>query len=148
MEIVSNNPLIIIDFAHTPDGMEKVLSAVSGKKIVLFGAGGNRDKAKRSLMGKVADKYGEYIILTEDNPRCEKSEDICKEIAKGIKNKPFEIITNRKKAIKKAVELAKKNNFTLMILGKGDENYIEYCDKKVDYSDRETVLEEVKSERG
>ena len=139
MEIVSKKPLIIVDFAHTPDGIEKVLKAVEGKKIVVFGAGGNRDKEKRPLMGKVADKYADYIILTEDNPRCEKREDICKEIAKGIKQTPFEIIIDRKKAIKKAFDMAKKNNMTLMILGKGDERYIEYCNKRMDYSDREIV---------
>ncbi|ACM92459.1 UDP-N-acetylmuramoylalanyl-D-glutamate--2,6-diaminopimelate ligase [Nautilia profundicola AmH] len=139
MEIVSKKPLVIIDFAHTPDGMEKVLSAVEGKKIVVFGAGGDRDKDKRHLMGEVADKYAEYIIITEDNPRCEDSNEICKEIAKGIKSIPYKIISNRKDAIKEAVDIAKKKNYTLMLLGKGDENYIQYCDKKIDYSDRETV---------
>ncbi len=139
MEIVSKNPLVIIDFAHTPDGMEKVLSAVEGKKIAVFGAGGDRDKDKRRLMGQVADRFCEYIILTEDNPRCEKAGDICKDIAKGIKNTPFEIILNRKEALKKALKISKENNYTLMILGKGDENYIEYCDGRVHYSDREEV---------
>ncbi len=139
MEIVSNNPLVIIDFAHTPDGMEKVLSSVKGKKIVVFGAGGDRDRDKRALMGEVADKFADFIILTEDNPRCESAKDIAKDIAKGIKKTPFEIILNRKEAIKKALNVAKEKNMTLMILGKGDENYIEYCDKKIDYSDREEV---------
>lgn len=145
MEIVSKNPMSIVDFAHTPDGMEKVLSAVEGKKIVVFGAGGDRDKDKRPLMGEVADKYGDYIIITEDNPRCEKAEDICKEIAKGIKSKPFEIITDRKEAVKRAVELAKEKGYILMVLGKGDENYIQYCNKKVDYSDREVIKSLIKN---
>jgi UDP-N-acetylmuramoyl-L-alanyl-D-glutamate--2,6-diaminopimelate ligase len=139
MEIVSKKPLVIIDFAHTPDGMEKVLGAVEGKKIAVFGAGGDRDRDKRHLMGEVADRYADYIIVTEDNPRCENADEICKEISKGIKNTPFEIITDRKEAVKKALGIAKEKNFVLMILGKGDENYIQYCDKKVDYSDRETV---------
>ncbi|AZV47354.1 UDP-N-acetylmuramyl peptide synthase [Nautilia sp. PV-1] len=145
MEIVSKNPMSIVDFAHTPDGMEKVLSAVEGKKIVVFGAGGDRDKDKRPLMGEVADKYADYIIITEDNPRCEKAEDICKEIAKGIKSKPFEIITDRKEAVKRAVELAKEKGYILMVLGKGDENYIQYCNKKVDYSDREVIKSLIKN---
>ncbi len=139
MEIVSKSPLVIIDFAHTPDGMEKVLSAVEGKKIAVFGAGGDRDKDKRRLMGRVADKYADYIILTEDNPRCEDADEICKAIVKGIKKTPFEIITDRKEAIKKALEIAKENKLTLMLLGKGDENYIEYCDGRIDYSDRDIV---------
>jgi UDP-N-acetylmuramoyl-L-alanyl-D-glutamate--2,6-diaminopimelate ligase len=139
MEIVSKAPLVIIDFAHTPDGMEKVLKAVAGKKLVIFGAGGDRDREKRRLMGEVAEKYADYIILTEDNPRCENAEDICLEIAKGITNKPFEIILDRKKAIKKGLKKAEDNGYVLMVLGKGDENYIQYCDKKIEYSDRETV---------
>jgi len=146
MEIISKKPLVIIDFAHTPDGMEKVLSAVEGKKIAVFGAGGDRDKDKRRLMGQVADRFCEYIILTEDNPRCEKAGDICKDIAKGIKNTSFEIITDRKKALAKALNLAKENNYTLMILGKGDENYIEYCGKKTRYSDRSTFFELLNSQ--
>ena len=145
MEIVSKDPLVIIDFAHTPDGMEKVLSAVQGKKIVVFGAGGDRDKAKRRLMGEVADKYAEYIILTEDNPRCEKAEDICEEIAKGVKTKPYEIITDRKKALERALKKAKDNGFTVMVLGKGDENYIQYCDKEIKYSDKNFIINYLKS---
>ncbi|NPA87148.1 MAG: UDP-N-acetylmuramoyl-L-alanyl-D-glutamate--2,6-diaminopimelate ligase [Epsilonproteobacteria bacterium] len=140
MEIVSKDPLVIIDFAHTPDGMEKVLSAVEGKKIVVFGAGGNRDKDKRHLMGEVASKYADYIIVTNDNPRCENPQDIAKDIIKGI-SKPYEVILDRKEAIKKALKLAKEKNMTLMILGKGDEKYIEFCDKKIPFSDKDVVLE-------
>ncbi|GAB6045649.1 UDP-N-acetylmuramoyl-L-alanyl-D-glutamate--2,6-diaminopimelate ligase [Caminibacter profundus] len=139
MEIVCKNPLIIIDFAHTPDGMEKVLSSVKGRKIVVFGAGGNRDKAKRPLMGAVAERQAEYIILTEDNPRCENRVVICEEIAKGIKSKKYEIITDRKKAIKKAIEIAKKENLILFVLGKGDEKYIEKCKEKIPFSDRNII---------
>ena len=139
MEIVSKNPLIIIDFAHTPDGMKKVLSAVEGKKIVVFGAGGNRDKEKRPLMGEVADKLADYIIITEDNPRCEDKEKICKEIAKGIKETHYDIILSRKEAVKKAIQIAKEKNFILFVLGKGDEKYIKYCDKKIEFSDRQII---------
>jgi UDP-N-acetylmuramoyl-L-alanyl-D-glutamate--2,6-diaminopimelate ligase len=130
-------PKIIVDFAHTPDGMEKVLNAIKDKKIVVFGAGGDRDKSKRKIMGEVADKYANYIILTNDNPRCENPQDILKEIAKGIKNTPFEIIEDRKDAIKKAIELQKDEY--VMILGKGDEKYMQFCDKKIPFSDREIV---------
>jgi len=132
-------PKVIVDFAHTPDGMEKVLSAIKDKKIVVFGAGGDRDKSKRKVMGEVADKYANYIILTNDNPRCEKPQDILKEIAKGIKNTPFEIIEDRKEAIKKAINLQKDEY--VMILGKGDEKFMKFCDEKVPFSDKEIVLE-------
>ena len=140
MEIVSKEPLVIVDFAHTPDGMEKVLSSVEGKKVVVFGAGGNRDRDKRHLMGEVASKWADFIFVTNDNPRCEEPEEIAKDIIKGI-NKPYKKILDRKKAICEALKYAKENNAVLFILGKGDENYIEYCNKRVDYSDREVVLE-------
>jgi UDP-N-acetylmuramoyl-L-alanyl-D-glutamate--2,6-diaminopimelate ligase len=140
MEIVSKEPLVIVDFAHTPDGMEKVLSSVEGKKVVVFGAGGNRDRDKRHLMGEVASKWADFIFVTNDNPRCEEPEEIAKDIIKGI-NKPYKMILDRKKAICEALNYAKENNAVLFILGKGDENYIEYCNKRVDYSDREVVLE-------
>ena len=130
---------IIIDFAHTPDGMEKVLSAIKDKKIVVFGAGGDRDKTKRKIMGEVADKYADYIILTNDNPRCEKPMEILEEISKGIKKTPFEIIEDRKEAIKRAIELQK--NEYVMILGKGDEKFMEFCGKKIPFSDRKVVKE-------
>jgi len=141
MEIVSKKPLVIIDFAHTPDGMEKVLDAVEGKKIAVFGAGGERDRDKRAKMGEVADRHrlADYIILTEDNPRCEDAGEICKEISKGITSKPYEIITSRREAVKKALKLANEEGYTVMLLGKGDEDYIEYCQKKVKFSDKQCV---------
>ena len=144
MEIISENPYVVVDFAHTPDGMEKILQSINRRKIVLFGAGGNRDREKRAKMGEVADKYADFIILTEDNPRCEDREEICLEIAKGIKNKEYIIIPERKEALKKALEIAKKENYALLVLGKGDENYIEYCGRKIDYSDRDVIKEILK----
>ena len=144
MEVACKDPLIIIDFAHTPDGMQKVLSSINSKKIVLFGAGGNRDKKKRSLMGEVADKFSDFIILTEDNSRCEDLKDIIDDIKKGIKKTSYKIVYKRKEAIKEAIKIAKEKNFALFILGKGDERYIEYCNKKVPFSDKEAVKEILK----
>jgi UDP-N-acetylmuramoyl-L-alanyl-D-glutamate--2,6-diaminopimelate ligase len=129
---------IIIDFAHTPDGMEKVLSSIEGEKIVIFGAGGNRDKSKRIIMGKIADKYSDYIILTNDNPRCEEEKNIISDIKKGIKTKKYEIILDREKAIKRGIEI--QGDKYLLILGKGDEQFIEKCDKKIPFSDKNIVL--------
>ena len=130
---------IIIDFAHTPDGMEKVLSSIKNDKIVVFGAGGNRDRLKREIMGRVADKYAKYIILTNDNPRCENPKDILNDIKKGIKNSNLEIIEDRKEALKRAVELYKNEDLFLFILGKGDEKFIEFCDKKIPFNDKEVI---------
>ena len=129
---------IIIDFAHTPDGMEKVLSSIEGEKIVIFGAGGDRDKSKRIIMGKIADKYSDYIILTNDNPRCEEEKNIISDIEKGIKTKKYEIILDREKAIKRGIEI--QGDKYLLILGKGDEQFIEKCDKKIPFSDKNIVL--------
>jgi len=131
-------PKIIVDFAHTPDGMQKVLSSIKDAKIVVFGAGGDRDKSKRKLMGEMADKYAKYIILTNDNPRCENEIDIINDIKKGIKNTPYEIILNRDEAIKKAISL--QHNEYVMILGKGDEKYIQKCNEKIPFSDKEFIL--------
>ena len=144
MEIVSKKPLIIIDFAHTPDGIQKVISSIKGKKLVVFGAGGDRDKDKRAKMGEVADKLADFIILTNDNPRCEDPEQIINDITKGIKLTKYEIIPERKEAIKKAVRLS-KNYDAVLILGKGDEDYIELCNKKIPYSDRDEIKKNLKN---
>ncbi len=140
MEIVSKNPLIIVDFAHTPDGIENVLKSVKGKKIVVFGAGGNRDREKRALMGKAASKNSDFIILTNDNPRCEDENQILEDIEKGFVHQNYLIIPNRKKAIKKGIELAIEKKAALFVLGKGDEKYIEKCNKKIDFNDKKTIL--------
>ena len=139
MEIVSKNPLIIIDFAHTPDGIENVLKSLNGKKVVVFGAGGDRDKKKRSLMGKAASENSDFIILTNDNPRCEDEIEIIKDIQKGLIHQNYLIIPSRSEAIKKGIEKAKEKNATLLILGKGDEKYIQKCKEKIPFSDRQII---------
>lgn len=140
MELVAKN--IIVDFAHTPDGIEKVLSSMKDKNlIVLFGAGGNRDKSKRALMAKVAKKYASKLIITSDNPRNEEPMDIINDILSGIeKDETVFVEVDRKKAIKKALELRKNDDFVL-ILGKGDENYQEIKNVKYPFNDKEIVLE-------
>jgi UDP-N-acetylmuramoyl-L-alanyl-D-glutamate--2,6-diaminopimelate ligase len=114
---------VIVDFAHTPDGMQKVLSSIKSPKIVVFGAGGDRDRLKRAKMGEVADRYSDYIILTNDNPRCEDEMSIIEDIKKGIKKTSYEIIPDRKDAIYKALSM--QENRYIFVLGKGDERYIE-----------------------
>lgn len=115
---------VVIDFAHTPSAFSSVLktfnSIKTGKIITVFGCGGNRDKSKRPLMGKIASLYSDYIILTNDNPRTESENNIINDIAKGIKNKKYEIITNRYEAIKEAFKISSSND-TILILGKGSE---------------------------
>ncbi len=146
MESVSREPLIIVDFAHTPDGFEQVLSSVSNRKIVtVFGAGGDRDRTKRPLMGKIAKNYSEHVIMTSDNPRNEDPDQIINEIVSGIEDmQNVEIIVDRKKAISRGIDLLDHENGVLMILGKGDEPYQIIYDKYFSFDDREIARELIK----
>ena len=142
MEIVSYDPLIIVDFAHTPDGMKKVFESFPGKNIVcVFGAGGNRDIDKRAKMGEIASRFCKKIYLTSDNPREEEPKNIINDIYKGIaeKDKTY-IYENREEAIKEAIKSLKKDEI-LLILGKGDETYQEIKGEKIPFDDREVVRE-------
>ncbi len=140
MEAVSQRPLVIVDFAHTPDGMEKVLDSLKEKKIsIVFGAGGERDKSKRVMMGRVANRYAKKIYLTNDNPRSEDPISIINDIKKGILDtKKLKVIPDRKEAIYEAVSELEDEEI-LMILGKGDEEYIEINKQKIPFDDREVV---------
>ncbi len=147
MEIISSTPFIIVDFAHTPDGMKEVYESFNDKDIItVFGAGGDRDKDKRAIMGQVAGKFAKTIIVTSDNPRFEDPDLIIEDICKGIKNQTNLIVEiNRKEAIKKAVELGYGNpNSVVLILGKGDEPYQIIYDKKFPLLDKEEVLKHIK----
>jgi len=144
MEIVSQNPLVVVDFAHTPDGMEKVFQSFSSYDIItVFGAGGDRDKSKRAMMGKIAEEFSKEIIVTSDNPRFEDPDLICKDILSGCKNS--DIITveiNRKIAIKKSLEIAKNYpNPVILVLGKGDEQDQIVYDKKFPLNDKDIIKE-------
>lgn len=142
MEIASFEPLVIVDFAHTPDGMVKVLESFKDKEVItVFGAGGDRDALKRPIMGKVAEQYSAHVIVTSDNPRFEDPDKIIDDILVGIKNKEkITVEINRKEAIKKALSLANENSVVL-ILGKGDEEYQIIYDKKFPFSDKKIVQE-------
>jgi len=140
METLSLNPYIIVDFAHTPDGMKEVLGSFGHKDIiVVFGAGGDRDKDKRPLMGKVAQNYAKHIIVTSDNPRFEDPDLIIEDILRGISDKSkVEVEINRKLAIKKAIDLYTKNS-VILVLGKGDEEYQIIYDQKLPFCDKEVI---------
>ena len=141
METISVNPLVIVDFAHTPDGMDEVLKSFNERDIIcVFGAGGDRDRQKRPLMGTVAAKYSKHIIVTSDNPRFEDPDKIIEDILEGIKNHPsVQVEINRKEAIRKAIEMADQNSVVL-VLGKGDESAQIIYDKKFHFSDKEEIL--------
>lgn len=135
-----DNIMFIIDYAHTISSFERIIK-ISKKELnckllaTVFGCGGDRDKNKRLQFGRIADKYSDKIILTDDNPRSENSLQILKDIKKGIKNKSkAEIIIKRKSAIKQAVRLAREG-YLILLLGKGNENEIIYKKRIVKHND-------------
>jgi len=142
MEVVSRDPLVIVDFAHTDDGMHAVLESMKDRDIsVVFGAGGNRDKEKRPRMGAVAGRYANKIYVTSDNPRDEVPEMILEDILLGLHGKDHVTATpDRKLAIKMALDALEENE-VLLILGKGDEDYQEIKGVKHPFDDRKVVRE-------
>lgn len=148
MEVVSDNPLIIVDFAHTPDGMEKVLDSMKEKNIiVVFGAGGDRDRNKRPKMGFIASKFAKKIIVTSDNPRSEEPEAIIEEILRGIRQvKNLKIEPDRKKALHMALDWQEGDEI-ILVLGKGDETYQEIKGEKFPFDDREIIKNELLSKK-
>jgi UDP-N-acetylmuramoyl-L-alanyl-D-glutamate--2,6-diaminopimelate ligase len=145
MEVVSRDPLVIVDFAHTDDGMHAVLESMKDRDIsVVFGAGGNRDKEKRPRMGAVAGRYANKIYVTSDNPRDEVPEMILEDILLGLHGKDHVTATpDRRLAIKMALDALEENE-VLLILGKGDEDYQEIKGVKYPFDDREVVRELLK----
>ncbi len=136
---------VIVDFAHTDDGLKNLLSAVrsftKGKIVTVFGCGGNRDKEKRPLMGRVASENSDVIIITSDNPRFEKPIDVIRMIEKGIKGKEgvdYFIEEEREAAIRLALSLTGDGD-SVVIAGKGAENYMEINGTKRQYNDMATV---------
>ena len=129
----------IIDYAHTPDGLKNILQAakeLAGEKklISVFGCGGNRDAQKRPIMGEISDSLADFSIITTDNPRFERPEDIARDIVKGIKSDRYLVCIDRGSAIKKAFEISNAGDI-IVIAGKGAEDYIEESGVKIPYSD-------------
>ncbi|MCQ2440818.1 MAG: UDP-N-acetylmuramoyl-L-alanyl-D-glutamate--2,6-diaminopimelate ligase [Clostridia bacterium] len=141
---------VIIDYAHTPDGLKNILSTFRDCKknrlIVLFGCGGDRDKTKRPKMGNIAAHYADYVIVTSDNPRSEEPKSIIDDILEGIKdvNIPFKVIENRVEAIKYAISIARKDDI-IVLAGKGHETYQILKDKTIHLDEREIVTEAIDS---
>ena len=142
MEQVCEAPNIIVDFAHTPDGMQQVLNALKEKELlVVFGAGGDRDASKRPMMGRVAASLAKKVYVTSDNPRSEDPELIANDILKGIEDKSIvSVELNRKKAIQMALD-DQENEEVVVILGKGDEATQIIYDKELPFDDRAVVRE-------
>lgn len=146
IEVVKNkkNLNVIVDYAHTPDALENILNSIkdfaSGKIIVVFGCGGDRDKQKRPTMGRIAQQNSDIAIITTDNPRTENPDDIIDDILAGMDNNNYIVIKDRKEAIEKAISLANKDDIVL-IAGKGHENYQIIGRIKYDFDDRKIAKE-------
>ncbi|KTD16444.1 UDP-N-acetylmuramoyl-L-alanyl-D-glutamate--2,6-diaminopimelate ligase [Legionella jordanis] len=143
MEIVSHDPCIIVDYAHTPDALENALATLQkikkGRIFVVFGCGGDRDKTKRPMMGKIAAEYADLAIMTSDNPRTEDPMSIIEEIDAGmpLDSNRFKI-ADREEAIAKAIELAEADDI-LLVAGKGHENYQIIGGEQHHFSDQEII---------
>ena len=137
------SPLVVVDYAHTPDALEKILLALRehtrGKLWCVFGCGGDRDRGKRPVMGEIAERLADRVLLTDDNPRHESGDAIVADIVGGMRAAP-KIIRDRRAAIAMAIEGARADDIVL-IAGKGHEDYQQVGDERRPYSDRETVRE-------
>lgn len=139
---------VIVDYAHTPDGLENVLRTArqfaDGNLIVVFGCGGDRDRTKRPIMGGLAVRYADKVIVTSDNPRSEDPEFIISQIMQGIVNftarGKTETITDRRQAIARAMALAGPGD-VILVAGKGHENYQILAERTIHFDDREVVRE-------
>jgi len=142
MEQVCEAPNVIVDFAHTPDGMQQVLNALKEKELlVVFGAGGDRDKEKRPMMGRIAASLAKKVYITSDNPRSENPDSIIEDILEGIEDKSIvSVEVNRKKAIEMALD-DQEDDEVVVVLGKGDEAFQIIYDEKLPFDDREVVRE-------
>ena len=143
--------IAIVDYAHKPDALEKVLNTIyqmrrgGGKIITVIGAGGDRDRAKRPLMAKVACNYSDQVLLTSDNPRSEDPDEIIREMEKGIPPyaaKKVLSITDRRQAIRTACRLAESGDI-ILVAGKGHEKYQEIKGKKLPFDDKAILSEEL-----
>ena len=146
-EIITTKPTVIVDYAHTPDGLENVLKAAKGiksehgKLICIFGCGGDRDATKRPKMGKIAEELADKVIVTSDNPRSESPQQIITDILAGFKSTSNVIVEpDRELAIKEASKIASPNDVVL-VAGKGHEDYQILANETIHFDDREKVRE-------
>ena len=137
---------VLIDYAHTPDALENIITASrgfsQGRVVTLFGCGGDRDKTKRAIMGEIAVKHSDFVIVTSDNPRTESPGEIINQILAGMTNTqtPYQVIENRREAIYWALDNAKPGD-VLILAGKGHETYQIFGKDKIHFDEREVIAE-------
>ena len=146
--VLNDSFSIFVDYAHTPNALENVLLCLKQltkrELICVFGCGGDRDKTKRPVMGKIASDICDKIILTSDNPRSESPMNIISEIEKGILDtKKYSVIEDREKAIQEAIKIAHPGDI-IIIAGKGHEDYQILGEKKIHFDDKEVALKALK----
>ena len=135
---------VIIDYAHTPDGLYNVIRTIrgfcKGRIITVFGCGGDRDAGKRPKMGRIAAELSDYCVVTSDNPRTENPVAIINDVVEGVKNGKcdYSVVVNRFEAIETALDMAKKDDVVLLA-GKGHETYQILADRTIDFDEREIV---------
>lgn len=138
---------IILDYAHSPDGLENILKTAreftKGRLISVFGCGGDRDKTKRPIMGSIGTTLSDISVITSDNPRSEDPNAIIDDILRGVQGDNYIVIENRRDAIEKAMKIAEKDD-VIVIAGKGHEDYQELKDKTIHFDEREVIAEIVK----
>ncbi|WP_035290076.1 UDP-N-acetylmuramoyl-L-alanyl-D-glutamate--2,6-diaminopimelate ligase [Clostridium sp. KNHs214] len=138
---------VIVDYAHTPDGLQNILETAreftKGRLISVFGCGGDRDKTKRPIMGKIGSELSNVAIITSDNPRTEEPDKIIEDVVAGIVKDNYMVITDRREGIKKAMEIAKKGD-VIVVAGKGHEDYQVLKDGTIHFDEREVIAEIVK----
>jgi UDP-N-acetylmuramoyl-L-alanyl-D-glutamate--2,6-diaminopimelate ligase len=148
LEIISTRPTVLRDYAHTPDALERSLGTAraftSGRLIVMFGCGGDRDKGKRPLMGEIAERGADAVIVTSDNPRTEDPDRIIDDILSGMRTAKHERITDRHAAIERAIQLAGDGDIVLLA-GKGHETYQVRGTVSYPFDEKEIVREITRS---
>lgn len=154
-EVVSEKPYVIVDYAHTPDGLENVLNAArvvtpkSARLIAVFGCGGDRDATKRPKMGGIAERLADMLVVTSDNPRTEDPQQILTDVISGIQrfdSTRMLVEADRKQAIHQAIDMAQPNDI-IVVAGKGHEDYQILGDRTIHFDDREVVQDYVKRKR-
>jgi UDP-N-acetylmuramoyl-L-alanyl-D-glutamate--2,6-diaminopimelate ligase len=142
--VVHEQPTVLRDYAHTPDALERALAAVRpftrGRLVVVFGAGGDRDKGKRPEMGAIAERLADHAIVTSDNPRTEDPEAILDDIERGMERSNHERVEDRREAIGRALKMADADDVVLLA-GKGHETYQIRGTEKLPFDEKAIVAE-------